>query len=150
MGGCCASNKPVEITENNEIEVEPSSNNITNYDIYQNKIEKIQSYFRGMKIRKKIRKLQTNSSYIISNETNPHIAEITQQEYEDFLKLYPKIDSENENNNKIKTLKNVILDNKELYYGEYNTEKKMKEGRGILVNQEGTKYYGYFKNNKKT
>ena len=150
MGGCCASNKHVDNTNENfnEVEVEPSSNNITNYDIYQNKIEKIQSYFRGMKIRKRLRKLQTNSSYLISNETYPHIPEVTQQEYEEFLQLYPKLDIEN-NNNKIKTVKNVILDNKELYYGEYNTEKKMKEGRGILVNQEGTKYYGYFINNKK-
>ena len=146
MGGCCTSNKLAENPESNEVEIEPLSNNISNYDIYQNYIEKIQSYFRGMKTRKRLKKQRTTSSYLISNETNLHFTEITSKEFEDFLKLYPPIDLDDNN---IQIVKNIILDNKELYYGEYDKEKKSKEGRGILVNKDGTKYYGYFKNNKK-
>ena len=46
------------------------------------------------------------------------------------MKKYPKLNSNNNNN--IQIVKNILLDNKELYYGEYS-EKNMKEGRGILV-----------------
>ena len=146
MGGCCTTNKPAEIPEINEVEVDSLSNSISNYQIYKNKIEKIQSHFRGMKIRKKVKKQQTNSSYNISNETNLHFPEITLKEYNDLIKLYPQIIFENSN---IQLIKNVILDNKELYYGEYDVKKKSTEGRGILVTKDGTKYSGYFKNNKK-
>ena len=81
MGGCCAVNKPVEIPDINEVEVESLSNNIINYQKHKNKIEKIQSVFRGMKVRKKVKKQQITSSNIISNETNAHFPEINSKEY---------------------------------------------------------------------
>ena len=56
------------------------------------------------------------------------------------MKKYPKLNSNNNNN--IQIVKNILLDNKELYYGEYS-EKNMKEGRGILVKKNSSKYYGY-------
>ena len=150
MGGCCAIKETKEIPENNEIKVVESinmnNNDNSNFHLHLNKIEKIQSHFRGMKTRKKFKEKQSIYTNIISNEANLNFTEITSQEYEDFLKLYPPITFDNINN--IKTLKNVIL-NKELYYGEYNIEKNVKEGRGILVTRDGTKYYGYFRNNKK-
>ena len=62
------------------------------------------------------------------------------------MKKYPKLNSNNNNN--IQIVKNILLDNKELYYGEYS-EKNMKEGRGILVKKNSSKYYGYFKKYKK-
>ena len=63
------------------------------------------------------------------------------------MKKYPKLNSNNNNNIQI-VVKNILLDNKELYYGEYS-EKNMKEGRGILVKKNSSKYYGYFKKFKK-
>ena len=150
MGGCCTLNKPGEIPEKEEVEVEvePLNSSYHSYGIHRKKIEKIQSNFRGMRLRKKFKKEFTlpNTSSDVTCETNTHFTKISDKEYEDFLKLYPSL---SENNNKIKIKKNIIIDSKELYYGEYDSEKKMKEGRGILVNKDGSKYLGYFKNNKK-
>ena len=52
-------------------------------------------------------------------------------------------------NTNIKIVKNMLIDGKELYYGEYDSLRNMKEGRGILITKNGSKYIGYFQNNKK-
>ena len=147
MGNCCNLNKPNEMPDNNEVYVDSLSQSVNNYNIYQNKIEKIQSYYRGMKIRKKLKKIKTNSFYKESKETNINYLEINSKEYEELEQLYPPIFFENICN--IQLVKNILLENKELYYGEFDVIRKMKEGRGILVTPEGSKYSGYFKNNKK-
>ena len=149
MEECCSTSRPMEYPQKNEVKVETLINNKNNNKISKidkKQIIKIQSYYRGMKVRKKLKKQLSTSSYFISNETNINFAEISSQEYKNLIKLYPQIISNNKN---IKIIENKLLNNKELYYGEYDIFKKSKEGRGILVTQEGSKYWGYFKNDKK-
>ena len=145
MGGCCQLIKSKEIPEYNEVDIDSvlkNTNNI-NYYIYQNKVEKIQSCYRGMKFRKKFYNLQSE----ITNTSNIKFNKITEQEFEEVMKKYPKLNSDNKN---IKIVKNKSFENnKDIYSGEYNIEKNIKEGRGILLSINGTKYYGYFKNDKK-
>ena len=74
MGNCCTSNKPNELPDNNEVDIASLNHNINNYNIYNNKIEKIQSYYRGMKTRKKFKKIKSNSFYKESKETNLNFA----------------------------------------------------------------------------
>ena len=65
--------------------------------------------------------------------------------------LYPKLNSENNNTN-IKIVKNILIDGKELYnvYNEkYNSLRYMKEGRGILIAKNDSKYIGFFKTIKR-
>ena len=141
MGGCCQILRSKEIPEISEVDINSFIKN-TNNNIYQNKIEKIQSYYRGMKFRQKFYKQQSE----LTNSSSKKFNKIPKEEFEEVLKKYPKLNSNNNNN--IQIVKNILLDNKELYYGEYS-EKNMKEGRGILVTKNSSKYYGYFKNNKK-
>ena len=131
MGGCCQILKSKEIPELEEVDINSSLKH-TNTNIYQNKIEKIQSCYRGMKYRQKFYKQQTE----LTNSSSKKFNKITDKDYQEVLEKYPKIDTDNNNNN-IHLVKNRLLDNKELYYGEYDTEKNMKEGRGILVTKNG-------------
>ena len=97
-----------------------------------------------MKFRQKFYRQQSeiiNTSYIKSNK-------LTEKDFEEVLNTYPKLNSDNNNTN-IKIVKNMLIDGKELYYGEYDSLRNMKEGRGILITKNGSKYIGYFQNNKK-
>ena len=53
MGSCCQILNSKEIPENSEVGIKSFIKN-TNINIYQNKIEKIQSYYMRMKFWKKI------------------------------------------------------------------------------------------------
>ena len=88
---------------------------------------------------------EKNESSFLSSEKNINSTKITDLDYENILSLYPSINEEN--NGKIELKKNIILENNSLYYGEFDIEKNMKEGRGILIYSDGAKYSGYFKNN---
>ena len=81
---------------------------------------------------------------LISSERN-NTTKITNSDYENVISLYPLLTTENQD--KIEVKKNIILENKSIYYGEFNTEKNIKEGRGILIWPNGAKYTGYFQNN---
>ena len=81
---------------------------------------------------------------LISSEKN-NTTKITNSDYENVISLYPSLTTENPD--KIEVKKNIILENKSIYYGEFNTEKNIKEGRGILIWPNGAKYTGYFQNN---
>ena len=146
MGGCCQIIHNKLIPEFEEVDINSSiKNTVDNYNLFinQSKIERIQSYYRGMKFRQKFFKQQTQNTNESFNKSNKAI----EQEYEEVLKTYPKLDFENNHN--IQIAKNVLLDNKDIYYGEYDNDRKMKEGRGILITKNGSKYYGYFKDDKK-
>ena len=149
MGNCCNIRK-INNEETNDIDFHqlPKNTNFNNYlekfSIYKEEIVKIQSCYRGMKFRQKFNKLQSeiiNTSYIKSNK-------ITEKDFEEVLKTYPQLNSE-KNNTNITIVKNKLIDGKELYYGEYDSERNIKQGRGILIMKNGSKYMGYFKNNKK-
>ena len=55
MGCCCQILRSKEISENTEVGIKSFIKN-TNINIYQNKIEKIQSYYMRMKFRQKFYK----------------------------------------------------------------------------------------------
>ena len=141
MGGCCQILRPKEPAFE-EVDINSLIKN-TNNNNYQNKIEKIQSYYRGMKFRQNFYKHQSE----LTNSSNKKFNKISKKEFEEVLSKYPRLNTTNNKN--IQIADNILLDNKELYYGEYNQEKHTKEGRGILVTKNGSKYCGYFKNNKK-
>jgi hypothetical protein len=85
-------------------------------------------------------------SLISSSEKNNNTTtKISNSDYENFVSLYPVLTTENQD--KLELKKNMVLENKSIYYGEFNKEKNIKEGRGILIWPNGAKYTGYFQNN---
>ena len=82
---------------------------------------------------------------LISFSEKNDTTKISNSDYENVLSLYPVLTTENQD--KLELKKNIVLENKSIYYGEFNTEKNIKEGRGILIWPNGAKYTGYFQNN---
>ena len=93
----------------------------------------------------KIKDKEESGFSLISSSERDNTTKISESDYQNVLSLYPELTTENKD--KIEIKKNMILDDKSIYYGEYNTEKNIKEGRGILIWPNGAKYTGYFQNN---
>jgi hypothetical protein len=108
-----------------------------------------QSLFRGYIFRKKFYNL-TNlpNGFSFSDKTlkfkNPFLKLITYEEYINLKNLYPPL-SDN-----IQTifLPNVEYQNKSEFLGEWNIETGKRHGRGIQKWLDGSKYEGYFTNDK--
>ena len=79
-----------------------------------------------------------------------HFHEITtdkfkEDEYNDLIKNYPKLEDG------IKIEKRGPQENEEdkaIYYGEWDIDKNVRHGRGIQIMPDGSKYIGYWKNDK--
>ena len=156
--GSKKSEEKIELINNEITRIEETIR--ANKDL-ENSIIKIQSNFRGMKIRSKLRDLELSQNNYNANVTSQsQIAEpnvfhqstsnlITKKELENLLEEYPPLDDgipveikgplQFENNNS-------------LYYGEWDPANNMRHGRGIQLWDEGSKYFGYWirdKANKK-
>jgi len=115
-------------------------NSIGNSPIEYNKIE------NNYKLKnEKIKDKEDSGFSLISSDEKDTTTKITDSDYENFISLYPSLTTKN--SEKLEIKKNIILENKAVYYGEFNTEKNIKEGRGILIWPNGAKYTGYFQNN---
>ena len=140
MGCCGRQNLIISNNEEikNEFEIDISIPKLTNKknENSNNFIEKL--YEPDIK-----KDSSLNSSLLSNNKAIPNV-KISKNEYEEILNLYPNLNPEN----KIEIKKNVLLKDKCLFYGEYNNDKKIKEGRGILIYPNGCKYTGYFQNDK--
>ena len=98
-------------------------------------IIKIQSIYRGMKLREKLNNIQQN----ITSQS------ITEDELTQLLNKYPPLDD----NIKLEIISlKEYPTNKSKYYGEWNSEKKERHGRGISLWLDGSKYLGYWVNDK--
>ena len=83
MGGCCTLNRLENLVENEEVEIKAKSmmsESNTTYINNRDKIEKIQSYFRGMTARKAYQ----NTRNEISTEIKCY-DKIDDKTYEEFL-----------------------------------------------------------------
>ena len=118
-----------------------------------NVVIKIQSWFRGMKIRSIIKNMElshtncninitSNSQVIDLNIFHPITThQITQEELDNLLKEYPPLNDEI----KVEIYGPIQYDNNNtIYYGEWDSSNNMRHGRGIQLWNEGSKYYGYW------
>ena len=103
-------------------------------------IIKIQSYYRGMKQREKFKIYYQNTKTLESN-----IKEKYKENLSWLLNTYPPL---NDNIDLdiiyIKRYPNNYMD----YYGEWDSSKKIRHGRGICFWNNGTIYIGYWLNDK--
>ena len=119
----------------------------------ENSVIKIQSNFRGMKLRSKIKGLEISQNNYNANVTSQsqimdsnqfHRTStnlITQEELSKLLNEYPPLDDGIivEINGPLK-----FENNSSVYYGEWDFTNNMRHGRGIQLWNEGSKYYGYW------
>ena len=147
--GCNFGNKTEEKLEliNNELtRIEESIK--SNKDL-ENSIIKIQSNFRGMQVRSKIKNLDvsqnnynvnvTSQSQLVETNTfHPSSSNlITREELENLLNEYPPL------NDDINVIINGLIqyeNNNSIYYGEWDSENNLRHGRGIQLWSEGSKY----------
>ena len=156
--GCNFANRKAE--ENNEllnsniIRVEETIR--SNPDLL-NSVTKIQSHFRGMKVREILRNYEappnnydinvtSQSQRMDLNYFHPYQTDqITEEELKALLEEYPPL------NDNITVSVNGPLQyeiNNSIYYGEWDYSNNMKHGRGIQLWSEGSKYYGYWVKDK--
>jgi hypothetical protein len=165
MGGaCCRLNDP-EVYKEKLIDVQQTD---TGYSI--NKVIKIQSFFRGSlyrfkfglrNINNRIRILTRKASLIKSDDLHEvpgKLIDINIVKFDEIVtaiedKLGDFIIEEKELITYIRdykqSLKNISFqyDDGSIYYGYYNNIYE-REGYGILILPDGSKYQGFFKNNK--
>ena len=110
----------------------------TNDQKLLNSLIKLQSLYRGIKVREKFKpNEQTNK--------NPQEIVIKEDELTTLLNTYPPL-----NDNITVELRSPIEypNHKTKYYGEWDIAKNIRHGRGILAWTEGSKYIGYWVNDK--
>lgn len=154
--GCTCENNKLE----NEIEIKKQQKDIISYKLDQNLLQKIikfQSLVRGVLYRKKFNKSeklaienQTNqNSYYNNYESNENRYslleedQITESDINYLFNNYAPLDDEVQT--KIKPT--TEIENGALYYGEWDNRGN-KHGRGIQLWPDGSKYLGYWINNK--
>ena len=151
--GCCSPNRQkLANEEENKIEVNydskkpvKESDNINDHNSNNSEnISNIQTDKKEEENKEKLKNKLDNNS-IISSHKSIQTQKIEDSEYQNILEIYPPLT--NEDNDKLEVKKNLIFEDKTVYFGEYNNEKKIKEGRGIQIWPNGSKYFGYFQNN---
>ena len=156
MGCTCENNRIV-----NDLEINKPPKEIITYKLDEDQLKKIiylQSHILGFLYRKKFNnkdKLlidnQTNHNSFINNnyETDYHKYsfqeddQITESDINYLFKNYPSLNDGEET-----TIKPITkIENGAFYYGEWDKKGK-KHGRGIQLWPDGSKYFGYWINNK--
>ena len=111
-------------------------------------IIKLQAFFRGLIKRKNIDAIRVkvgfvpNDSYINFN-TIPN-TKISDEQIKDLFNKYPSL---NDNIN-VKLKQTTQYENKAIFYGERDISTNLRHGRGIQIWVDGSKYEGYWKNDK--
>ena len=105
-------------------------------------LTKLQSRIRGLIIRKKVKSSLKNRP---NNFLTPISYYISDEELKGLFNRYPSI-----NDNVKREVKKHLqyADNNSVYYGEVSVDTQERSGRGILIWSDGTKYEGYWVNNK--
>ena len=141
-----------ELVNNELIQIEEVINNDKNL---LELIIKIQSIFRGMKLRSTIKNVNMAQNYYDMNITNPsqlmestnyHIYngnQISQKDLEGLFNAYEPLDD----NVKVE-INGPIYENNSTYYGEWDFANNVRHGRGIQFWSEGSRYYGYWVKDK--
>ena len=141
-------------SENNNIIVEKIRNNPKHIDL----IIKIQSVFRGMQIRSLIKNIEKTPNKYDMNITSPsQLVESTnfyqhniddqniEEELQELLNTYEPLDD----NINIEIKGPLYYTNtNSIYYGEWDSSNKKRHGRGIQIWKDGSKYSGYWINDK--
>ena len=153
MGCTCENNKGED-----DIEIKKQSKEILTYKLDQKLLKKLvtlQGHIHGYLYRKKFNsnerlliENQTNqNSYIFESDDNKYImideGQITESDINYLFNNYPPL----KENKDIKIKPITQIENGALYYGEWDSEGN-KHGRGIQLWPDGSKFYGYWINNK--
>ena len=156
MGCTCENNKAEE-----DLEIKKQPKEIISYKLDKNslqKLVKIQSHIRGNLYRKK----NSIERLLIENQTNQN-SFINNNNYDSDENIYTQLEEEQITESDINYLFNnyiplkdgeevqikplTQIENGALYYGEWDS-KGNKHGRGIQLWPDGSKYSGYWINNK--
>ena len=139
--GCCSPNKILEkefvnnpskiknyeddeinstiINNENKInkDIDFKIDKIKDIDIISDKSNKEENNLEKLK-QEKIKNKEESGFSLISSSERDNTTKITESDYQNVLSLYPELTSENKD--KIEIKKNIILDDKSVYYGEFN------------------------------
>ena len=113
-------------------------------------LHRIQARFRGLLVRQKFKSSKYhNNQDLFEKDDYTHYREaasslITENHLRDLFQKYKAL-----NDNIIVTKRQPVeFDNKAIYYGEWNVATNQRHGRGIQVWIDGSRYEGYWKNDK--
>ena len=110
---------------------------------------KLQSYFRGMKLRNDIKPVLNeihlrNNNSIQQNMISESFL-IIEEELNTLLETYPPLDD----NIQVELIFPIEYPKENIiYYGEWDVENNVRHGRGILLWPDGSKYVGYWVKDK--
>ena len=160
MGCGCNFGKLKWYEEKNEFidgDIDKLKEKIQNNNKLLKLIIKIQSVYRGYKIRSLIKNLEITQNNYEMNITSPsqlvesknfrqhNTNEITQNELKELFEKYTPL----EDNIKVEINGPTQFENNNaIYYGEWDYSNNMRHGRGIQLWNEGSKYYGYWVKDK--
>jgi hypothetical protein len=157
MGCACTNNCGKSTEELSEFNPNYSKNpNQLNEIIVNNpkllsSLIKIQSNYRGMKIRETIKPKLNKINDVSQNKINYQPNQTSQSniiiddELNLLLKIYPPL---NDNIQVEITSPIEYPTNRSIYFGEWDSKNKVRHGRGILIWPEGSKYSGYWVGDK--
>ena len=134
---------------NNENNINPINEIFSNNPKLLSSLIKLQSHYRGIKLREKIRNTLNEMDEGIKNSEQQNIDSlsilVTDEELNLLLKNYPPLNDKIE----VEIISPIEYPtNNSIYYGEWDINNNVRHGRGILVWPEGSKYSGYWVNDK--
>lgn len=109
---------------------------------------RMQSRIRGLLVRKQLRSSNRSKKFMPNDSTNKYTmissGKITQEDIKKLFQKYPPL----KDNVEVELKQTVEYENKAIFYGEWSVDKNERHGRGIQVWLDGSKYEGYWKNDK--
>merc|ERR1712032_630871 len=148
MGACCATPKTegeLEFSKSKEL-INTLKNNAKLYAT----LIRIQARFRGLISRKKTRSLNVHSNTrFIPNDMNAkyfpsNTTKITEEQKGNLFEKYSSLKDEVD----VSLRQCVENEQKVIYYGEWDSKKNKRHGRGIQIWPDGSRYEGYWKDDK--
>ena len=154
--GCSCTNcgKSTEVIAefNDDCSKEKIENIIKNNPKLLSSLIKIQSIYRGTKFRAKIQsrldEIKEHQEQLKNNDQQNITSQsiiLSDEELSTLLKNYPPLND----NVHVEIISPIEYpSNNIIYYGEWDIENNIRHGRGILIWPEGSKYLGYWVNDK--
>ena len=109
---------------------------------------RIQSRLRGLVVRKKVKSLVRPKKFMPNDSSNKYTIissnKITEEDIKKLFQKYPALNDGVE----VELKQTVEYENKAIFYGEWSKKDNMRYGRGIQVWLDGSKYEGYWMNDK--
>jgi hypothetical protein len=152
MGCGCTSNcgkNAEEISEfHNDSNIVRINDIISNNKKLLSSIIKLQSYYRGIKARLKFQSRLNEISELLNNDEQQDKSQfiiILDDELNSLLNSYPPLND----GIQVEIISPIEYPSKNtIYCGEWDKERNIRHGRGILIWPEGSKYLGYWVNDK--